>query len=252
MDNTGAEYGILHRPSVGPDYIMVFNSYGSSFVDDETGNLLLEPEKLEAAYGWFERNVQNGVTPGNNTAMEWDAIRAEFYSEDNAAFWMYGIWDLGSRAFPTYGLPDDEEGFFAEWGWTAAPAVEKGGAPGSLTHPIIYAVGADTERPDLAVRLLGFASDADLNTDHAVTTTHIGIKQEQLDDPRYQESWTLARATELLEFTKFMPNNPQFGDLNRIIYTGLQGVESGRLSAAEAAEFVVDEAGAQLDDVIVR
>ncbi len=251
VDNSSAQHGILHRPSVGPDYIMVFNSYGNSFLDEETGNLLLEPEKLEAAYGWFERNVQNGVTPANNTSMEWDAIRAEFY-EGRAAFWMYGIWDLGSRAFPTYGLPDDEEGFFAEWGWIAAPAVEKGGSPGSLTHPIIYAVAADVERPDLAVRLLGFASDADLNTDHAVTTTHIGIKNEQLEDPRYQEAWTLARATELLEFTKFLPNNPQFGDLNRIIYTGLQGIESGRLSAEEAALFVVDEAEAQLDNVIVR
>ena len=252
VENTGAEYGILHRPSAGPDYIMVFQSYGNSFQDEETGGLLLEAEKLEAAFGWFERNVQNGVTPGNNTAMEWDDIRAEFYANNNAAFWMYGIWDLGSRAFPTYGVPDDEEGFDAGWGWTAAPPAEQGGTAGSLTHPIIYAVGGDTEYPELAVRLLGFASDADLNTDHAVTTTHIGIKAEQLDHPRYQEVWPLARATALLEITKFMPNDPGFGDLNRIIYQGLQGVELGRLSAAEAAEFVVDEADALLEGVIVR
>jgi inositol-phosphate transport system substrate-binding protein len=252
VEKTDAEYGILHRPSIGPDYIMVFQSYGNSFVDEESGDLLLEPDKLAAAFGWFERNVQNGVTPANNTAMDFDAIRAEFYANNNAAFWMYGIWDLGSRAFPTYGLPEDEAEFDKGWGWIAAPAVEKGGKPGSLTHPIIYAVSADTERPDLAVRLLGFASDADLNTDHAVTSTHIGIKQEQLDDPRYQEAWPLARATELLEYTKFLPNNPGFGDLNRIIYQGLQGVESGRLSAEEAAQFVVDEAAAQLDGVIVK
>ena len=213
---------------------------------------MLEPENLEAAFGWFERNVQNGVTPANNTAMEWGDIRAAFFQNDNAAFWMYGIWDLGSNAFPTYGVSDVAEEFDKDWGWVAAPPAEKGGSPSSLTHPIIYAVAADTARPDLAVRLLGFASDADLNTDHAVTTTHLGIKNAQLDDPRYQEAWPLARATEMLEFTKFMPNNPQFGDLNRIIYTALQGVETGRLSAAEAAEFVVDEAGAQLDDVIVQ
>jgi inositol-phosphate transport system substrate-binding protein len=252
VEKTDAQYGILHRPSVGPDYIMVFQSYGNSFQDEETGSLLLEPDKLAAAFGWFERNVENGVTPANNTAMEWDTIRAEFYANNNAAFWMYGIWDLGSRAFPTYGLPQDETEFNKNWGWIAAPPVEKGGKPSSLTHPIIYAVSADTEHPDLAVRLLGFASDADLNTDHAVTSTHIGIKQEQLNDPRYQEAWPLARATELLEYTKFLPNNPGFGDLNRIIYQGLQGVESGRLSAEEAAQFVVDEAEAQLDDVIVK
>jgi inositol-phosphate transport system substrate-binding protein len=252
VDKTDAEYGILHRPSIGPDYIMVFQSYGNSFVDEDSGNLMLELDKLAAAFGWFERNVQNGVTPANNTAMDFDAIRAEFYANNNAAFWMYGIWDLGSRAFPTYGLPQDEAEFNKGWGWVASPPVEKGGKPSSLTHPIIYAISADVENPELAVRLLGFASDADLNTDHAVTSTHIGIKEEQLEDPRYQGAWPLARATELLQYTKFLPNNTGFGDLNRIIYQALQGVESGRLSAEEAAQFVADEAEAQLDDVIVK
>lgn len=252
VDNTDADYGILHRPSIGPDYLMVFQTYGNDFVDPESGDLLLDQAKLTDAFGWFERGVEMGVIAANNTSMEWDAIRAEFYANSNAAFWMYGIWDLGSRAFPTYGLPEDEDAFFADWGWIPAPAAEAGGSPSSLTHPIIYAIAADVEEPDLAVRLLGHASSAELNTDHAVTTTHIGIREEQLDDPRYQEAWPLARATELLAVTKFLPNNPQFGDLNRIIYTGIQGVESGRLNAEEAAEFVIDEATSTLEDVIVK
>jgi inositol-phosphate transport system substrate-binding protein len=106
--------------------------------------------------------------------------------------------------------------------------------------------------PELAVHLLGRASDADLNTDHAVTTTHLGIKSEQLKDARYADAWPLARATELLKTTKFLPNNPQFGDLNGIIYTALQGVETGRLSGQQAADFVVDEATSSLKDVIVK
>ncbi|MEQ9692464.1 MAG: sugar ABC transporter substrate-binding protein, partial [Bauldia litoralis] len=126
------------------------------------------------------------------------------------------------------------------------------GKPSSLTHPVIYAIAADTAEPELAVRLLGHASAVDLNTDHAVTTTHLGIKPEQLDDPRYAAAWPLARATELLEVTKFLPNNPQFGDLNGIIYTAMQGVETGRLSAEEAADFVIDEAEATLDNVMVK
>ena len=65
-------------------------------------------------------------------------------------------------------------------------------------------------------------------------------------------AWPLARATELLKITKFLPNNPQFGDLNSIIFTALQGVETSRLSAEEAADFVIDEATASLKDVIVK
>ncbi len=252
VDKSQAEYGILHRPSKGPDYLMIFNSYGSSFQDDASGNLLLVRDSLEGAYGWFARNVKNGVTPGNNTAMEWGTIRKNFYADNKVAFWMYGIWDLGSNAFPTFGVPSEEKAFFKDWGWTAAPPIRKGGKPGSLTHPIVYVVSGQTKYPDLAVRLVGFASAADLNTDHAVTTTHIGINKSQANDPRYQAAWPLLRATELLEFTKFMPNHPDFGPLNLIIYKGLQGVEQGRLTPAEAAAFVIDEAQGQLENVIVK
>jgi inositol-phosphate transport system substrate-binding protein len=183
--------------------------------------------------------------------MEFDGIRKEFYT-GNAAFWMYGIWDLGTYAFPTYGLPKEEAAFFKDWGWIAAPATEKGGKASSLTHPVVYVVSAKAKDPELAVRLLGLASAADLNTDHAVTTTHIGIRPEQLDDPRYKAAWPLARATDLLKITRFLPNNSQFGQLNGIIYSALQGVETGRLTAEKAADFVIDEASSSLKDVIVK
>ena len=81
VDKTKAQYGILHRPNKGPDYIMVFNAYGNDFVDPATGNLLLERDKLAAAFGWFERGVKEGVIPANNTAMEFDALRKEFYTQ---------------------------------------------------------------------------------------------------------------------------------------------------------------------------
>ncbi len=250
VSDTSAEYGIFHRPSRGPDYIMVFQQYGNSFVDPDSGKLLLEQDKLAGAYGWFARNVEIGAGVSNNTSMEWDFIRDQFYKDNNAAMWMYGIWDLGSNAFPR-GVPDDQESFFKQFGWSAAPAAEKGGKPGSLTHPIVYAVSAESEHAELAARVVGFASAPDLNTEHAVTTTHLGINRSQADDPRYAEQWALALATPLLEVTQFMPNHGDFGSLNQIIYEGLQGVELGRLSAEEAAEFVIEEAEARIPDSIV-
>ena len=248
VDNTDAEFGILHRPSRGPDYIMPFFQYGNTFLDPETGKLLLEEDKLAAAYGWFERNVQMGVTPSNNTSLEWPFIRDKMWKEGKVAMWMYGIWELGSEAFPR-GVSQDQDEFFKAYGWTAAPAAEKGGKPGSLTHPIVYAVSKG-DNAELAARVVGFASDASLNTDHAVSTTHLGIKRSQLDDPRYAEQWPLAMATPLLEITKFMPNHPDFGTLNQIIYEGLQGVETGQLSAEDAAQFVIEEADARIPDSI--
>ena len=249
VDNSDAEFGILHRPSRGPDYIMPFFQYGNSFVDPDSGKLLLEFDKLAAAYGWFARNVEMGVTPANNTSLDWGYIRDQFYKDGNAAMWMYGIWDLGSHAFPR-GVPSDKDAFFESFGWTAAPAAEEGGQPGSLTHPIVYVVSAG-EHQELAARVVGFASDAVLNTDHAVTTTHLGIKRAQLEDPRYIEQWPLALSTPLLEITRYLPNHTDFGALNQIIYEGLQGVETGQLSAEEAADYVITEAEARIPDSVM-
>lgn len=250
VDNTDAQYGILHRPSKGPDFMMVFHAYGNTFVDD-AGNLQIERDKLVNAFNWFQRGTEAGVLAANNTSMEFDALRKEFYT-GNAAFWMYGIWDLGTYAFPTYGLPSDEASFFKDWGWIAVPAAEKGGKPSTLTHPVVYAVAGDTAEPDLVMRLLGHTSAADLNTDHAVSTTHLGIRPEQLEDPRYAEAWPLAKATEMLDMAQYLPNNPKFGELNGILYTAIQGVESGRLSGEEAADFVIDEATTSLENIAVK
>ncbi len=249
VDNSDAEFGILHRPSKGPDYLMIFNAYGSSFLDSASGKLLLEEDKLAAAYEWFAGNVVSGVTPANNTAMDWDAIRASFYKDNKTVFWMYGIWDL-ARAFAA-GVPEDEEGYFKQSGWVASPAVVRGGKPNSLTHPIVYAVSAQSDNKELAATIVGLASSAELNTLHSIGSFHIGIKNAQLGIPAYAESWGLRRATKLLEFTQFMPNHPDFGRLNGIIYTALQGVETGRLSPAEAAEFVIDEAQGQFGETLM-
>lgn len=249
VNESDAEYGILHRPSRGPDYLMVFQQYGNSFMDADSGKLLLEEDKLAAGYGWFARNVELGVTPANNTSLEWDFIRDQFYTENNAFMWMYGIWDLGSNAFPR-GVPSEKDAFFEQFGWTAAPAAEAGGQAGSLTHPIVYAV-AEGENAELAARIVGLATAPDLNTLHAVTTTHLAVNMSQLLDPAYIEQWPLALATPLLDITSFIPNHADFGALNSIIYEALQGVELGRLSAAEAAEFVIEEAESRIPDSIM-
>ena len=180
VDKTDAQYGILHRPNKGPDYIMVFQAYGNDFVDPETGNLLLERDKLAAAFGWFERGVKEGVIPANNTAMEFDALRKEFYT-GNAG--LLDVRHLGPRDL-TPSLPTGcrrTRPLSSPTGDGSPARLPKGRFAGSLTHPIVYAVAADAADPELAVRLLGHASAADLNTDHAVTTTHLGIKPEQLE-----------------------------------------------------------------------
>ena len=232
VDKTKAQYGILHRPNKGPDYIMVFHAYGNDFVDPATGNLLLERDKLAAAFGWFERGVKEGVIPANNTAMEFDALRKEFYT-GNAAFWMYGIWDLGSVAFPTYGLPKDEKAFFADWGWIAGPAAEEGRIAGQPdpSDRLCYCCRAPRSRNSLP---------ACLATPRRPTSTPITRLQRPISasSPSNSKTHAISRPgrspgrPNCSRSPNSCPTTRSSRELNGIIYAAIQGIEFGAVVRA--------------------
>ena len=65
--------------------------------------------------------------------------------------------------------------------------------------------------------------------------------------------WALVAATPMLKYASFMPNHPKIGQYNSIIFKGIQGVETGRLTAQAATDFVVDELENELGkDVEIR
>ena len=57
----------------------------------------------------------------------------------------------------------------------------------------------------------------------------------------------------MLKYASFMPNHPKIGQYNSIIFKGIQGVETGRLNAEKAADFVIDELQNELGkDVVIK
>ena len=69
--------------------------------------------------------------------------------------------------------------------------------------------------------------------------------------PAYKEAWYLAAATPMLARSTFIPNHPDFGRYNGILFKALQGVETGRLSPDEAIEFLEDELTNELGDKVM-
>jgi inositol-phosphate transport system substrate-binding protein len=252
VDQGAAEFGILHRPNTGPDYLMTFAAFGVRYLDEETGQLLLPKAEMEAALAWYDWNARNGVTPENNTAMSWDEIENAFKQEKSFAFhqgiWNVPEWQLGDAKGATW--PTDQEGYFDKIGWIHAPAPEKGGEPTNLSHPIVYVVNPKSPNADLAAMLVAFASLPYYNTQHAVGSAHTGIAHGQASMPAYREAWYLQAATPMLGRSTFMPNHPDFGRYNGILFKGLQGVETGRLSPEEAVEFLEEELTNELGDAI--
>ena len=254
VDGKVAQYGMLHRPNVGIDYLMVFQSYGVKFMDEKTGKLLFPKAEMVKALGWYERNAKQGVTPVDNTAMSWEAIQTAFKTEKSFIFhqgvWAVA-WQVGEKNGATW--PTDGKGYFNKIGWIAAPAAEKGGKPANLSHPLLYTLNPKGTNPDIAADLVALATLPYFNNEHAVTSYHTAISNAQTAMPKYKDNWALSAASPMMKFAKFVPNHTKFSSYNKVLFSGLQAVETGKMTAAQAVDFIADELELQFGaDVEIR
>jgi inositol-phosphate transport system substrate-binding protein len=243
VDKGAAKIGMIHRPNAGPDYLMTFAAFGAKFMDDASGQLLLPLQAMRKGLEWYAWNAANGVTPKNNTSMTWDEIQTAFKSEQAFIFhqgvWAVGEWQIGDAKGNTW--PKNAAGYFKKIGWIHAPAETKGGQPANLSHPIVYVVNPKSRNAELAALLVAYASLPYYNTKHAATTAHTAITHGQKSMPQYENAWYLQAATPMLARSTFLPNHPDFGRYNSVLFKALQGVETGRLTPAKAVEFLEDE-----------
>lgn len=250
MASGAAKYGMVHRPNVGPDFQMTMESFGIDPYDDEQAKLRMSRSRLANFYTWLKYAVDEGVLPANMTTWSWDSVHAAFRGGESFLKF-HGIWNVGHQ-MEAFGLSNEEE-YFHKIGWIHSPAESKGGRPANLSHPIIYVVNPSSPHAELAAYLVALASQPVPNTDHALSTFHTPISYGQTAMREFVEKgWALRAGTPMLEYSGFMPNHARIGEYNSIVYKGIQGVETGRLTPEEGADFVVEELEAELgDDVIL-
>ncbi|WP_275269264.1 ABC transporter substrate-binding protein [Pantoea ananatis] len=254
VDGKAAQYGMLHRPNVGIDYLMVFQSYGVKFMDEKTGKLIFPKAEMADALGWYARNAKQGVTPVDNTAMSWDAIQGAF-KQEKAFIFHQGIWAVAWQLGDKNGAvwPSDKDGYFHKIGWIPAPAAKKGGQPSNLSHPLLYTVNAKSKNADIAAELVALATLPYFNNEHAVTSYHTAISNAQTAMPKYRDNWVLSAASPMMAHAKFVPNQTQFGSYNKVLFSGLQAVETGKMTAKQAVDFIAEELELQFgDDIEIR
>lgn len=249
VNSGAAKYGWVHRPNVGPDFQMAMASFGIDIYNEDEAKLQMTRSGLEAYYGWLKYCVDNGSLPADMTTWSWDSTHAAFRTGESMGKF-HGIWNVGAQ-MESFGLSNGDE-YFNKLTWIHAPAGESGGEPKNLSHPIVYVVG-DTPNKDLAAILVGMASQHVPNTAHAVGTNHTPINYGQVAMPEFQEKgWALIAGTPMLKYAEFMPNHARIGQFNAITYTGVQAVETGEMSPADAADMVMEELEVELgDDVIL-
>jgi inositol-phosphate transport system substrate-binding protein len=247
-----AKYGLLHRPNAGPDFQMLTESFGLVPYDKATAKLQASKTALHDFYTWVKYCTDKKALAADNTSMSWDAIEHASFTGDDVFAFFHGVWRVTDQ-MKGLNLKTKEE-YFHRFTWINAPAGKKGGKPSNLSHPIAYAVSAKSKNKDLAAYIIGLASQPYPNLQHAVTTNHTPINYSEQSMPELvANGWALAAATPMLKYASFMPNHPKIGQYNAIVFKGIQGVETGRLTAQAATDFVVDELENELGkDVEIR
>ncbi len=242
--------GFWMRPSNGTDFTGVYYAFGGETIDAETGTLVYDTVAGLKFYEFFERGLTGDGAHSFLTG-DWGGSYHPNVSGGNVLFWAGGSWqwaewadqwtkELGGQAYQ-----------FENWGYGLYPAGEAGGSPSTLSHPLAYLVSAQSEHPDLALALIAKATTDEANTRHAINSTHLGILTTQSTYEPYTSDVFLADVLYMLDYTNFLPNNPNWGTYQQTTFDALSGVQAGELTAQEAVDFVVETLQNELGDEII-
>ncbi|RXG62908.1 extracellular solute-binding protein, partial [Candidatus Atribacteria bacterium 1244-E10-H5-B2] len=230
--------GFWTRPKNGPDFTPFYYAFGGETIDSATGKLVFDKTAGLKYYGFFYDAAQKYGSMGC-LGLDWSTAWHPGVTS-KVLFWVGGTWQWAEWAEKFLKDLGGEAYMWENFGFGLIPAAEKGGKPNSLTHPLAYLVSSQCKYPDLAVALIAKVTNYGPNTRHAIASTHLGILKGQTEYKFYKGSRLLSEALYMLDYTTFLPNNPNWGPYSTVTYEALAAVVAGEFTSQEAVDFVVE------------
>ncbi len=222
------KWGFYHRPLVGVDFYELLNDYGVKFYDPQQQKFIFSKSGMEKVLTFFY-NLTNvwKVTPKTLIGTPWNTFYKDVVS-GNVFADMGGTWDWATWE-QTWNKPNEElENMFLP---IPLPAVEKGGKPVTLSHPMAYMIAKTSQHPAIAALLIALATAPDLNFKHDLASGHLPIEYTEMGYPEYTTNYIIVQGTRMLPFTSFVPNSPQLSYTTQytgILFDAITAVESGQ------------------------
>jgi inositol-phosphate transport system substrate-binding protein len=248
-------YGYWHRPQKGGDFVQYYFQYGGQLYDPEQDKLVLVKDALLKWYQFQRRVVEEGITPEGYIGTDW-AIWHDTVTHNKVLFWNGGLWQWADWAVNYVKDLGGNDYLFENVGLALQPAGEPGQKAGTLSHPLIYMIvsedaSGDQGYYDLACAVLAKTSTAELNTLHAIGSTHLGINKKQLEYEPYKNSRLLSEALYMLDHNYYQPNHVMYGPYYDILYDNMVKAENGELTPEEAVEQAIQLVQAELADYVI-
>lgn len=246
--------GFWHRPRRGPDFWYYYYAMGGTTVEPTTEKLVYDKQAGLAHLQFFQDLTRaSDVLRPDILSLEWDDWYKTVGQAEKVLFWAGGTWNWGNWATNYVKDRGGQEYLFKNVGFGLIPAYKKGGKPVTLTHPLAYAISAQSAHPDLAFRLITAVTTDEANTRHALYSSHLGILKTQAEYEPYRADRFLTDTLYMLRYTTFIPNNPHWRVYDTVWFEAMQKIEAGELTAADAVEQIATTMQAQLgSDVVVR
>ena len=108
-----------------------------------------------------------------------------------------------------------------------------------------------SKNQDAACALLAKTTTPEINTLHAVGSTHLGILKSQADYPEYKNNKFLSDVLYMLDYNFYQPNHVMYGPYFDIVWDYMVKAENGEMSPEDAAKAAVEQLQAELGDQVI-
>jgi inositol-phosphate transport system substrate-binding protein len=245
-------YGYWHRPTKGNDFYQYYFAYGGALAD-ENNNLVFDKAAAEQWFAFQRRVVEEGITPENYIGTE-SKIWHETVTSGDVLFWNGGVWNFADWAKNYVADKGGEEYLYGFIGWALQPTGVAGQPGVTLSHPLVYMVTSEQasgeQQQQDAFKTITAATTPELNNLHALGSAHLAILTTQLDMPDYAANKILQGTAYMLEYTRFLPNNPDFGAYDEIVFRMMTAAENGEMTPEQAVGIAADELQTELGDKV--
>jgi len=247
-------YGYWHRNSKGGDFIQYYAAYGGRIYDEASDKLVISKGALLNFYKFQRRVVEEGITPVNFIGTE-SNIWHDTVSHNKALFWNGGVWNWSNWAKNFVADEGGNDYLFSFIGYALQPSGIKGQPGVTLSHPLVYMITSPktsgTNLYNEACAVLAKTTTPELNTVHAVESTHLGILKSQSQDPTYTQDKLLSETLYMLDYNFYQPNHTMYTPWFDIVYDGMVKAENGEVTPEKAAEDVVTLLQTEIGDFLI-
>ena len=245
------KYGLLH-PTGGSDLAVLFISNGTWFYDEGSQKFVLDKAKFLETFQWLEQMGKDQLIPKQFIGVDKNELLKAFVN-GQTLFLLAGVWD--EAKWRTSGFHSELGNVSSDWieqniGVMFMPASDKSVKPSTISNPWVYVVPKSTKNPQLIQRLLQAVSVPELQAKHGTESSHIPFTAEGMTAVK-DNAW-LTKVGFLLKSTKFMPLHPDKPKFEKILSESTSNVVTGKMTSAQAVEWMEKQMKLDMGDIIVK